>query len=286
MTNSMKKAIGVSLAAVLALGVGFTPMSATAQSGTSDTLVQGGFSLPRSHHYQTYDAKHGSYVDVGVDSVPGRLANKEPVYDRTAQVWVYHSSTGGLNPMYQTSTAAASSGNQGDWQRIHGQVQSVSGNTVNFKADDGRMLTVDAGQVSGDIRSSLAANEGATLIGFAGASANQFRAQYIQKDSSDPSRGGTVAGQASSGSSPAASPTTSVDEQSWQRIHGTVNSASGTTLSLKTDDGRMLNVDTKGVDQGVRQSLTNGENVTVIGFYHGDQNNVTAKFVQKDSSAK
>jgi preprotein translocase subunit YajC len=254
-----------------------------------------------------------------------------------------------------------------DWQRIHGQVQSVSGNTVTVKADDGRVLTVDAAQVSSEIRGALKPNTGVTLIGRAGTSANQFTAQYIQQDASDPSRGGTIVGQAPAapatdrswqrvpgtvqsvsgntvtvktddgrtvtahagqvsaeirgnlakddrvtligfpGSRPdhfqaryiqkdaaagaAASQTPSalpgaVDEKAWQRIHGTVSSVSGTTLSLKTDDGRNLNVDIKEVGEPVRQSLASGEKVTVIGFYRGDQNTVAARFVQKDSSAK
>src|SRR6266566_9379547 len=170
-----------------------------------------------------------------------------------------------------------------DWQRIHGQVQSVSGNTVTVKADDGRVLTVDAARVSTDIRSALQPNAGVTLIGQAGGSANQFTARYIQQDSSDPSRGGTVVGQTPANQSPSAAPAP-VDEQSWQRIHGTVGSASGSTLSLKADDGRNLNVDMKDVDQAIRQSLSTGEKVTVIGFYRGDQNTVAARYVQKDSS--
>src|SRR5262249_13940775 len=81
------------------------------------------------------------------------------------------------------------------WQRLHGQVQSVDGNTVTFKTDDGRVLTVDATLVSSDIRGALEPNEGATLVGYAGASATQFTAQYIQQDSSNRSRGGPVARQ-------------------------------------------------------------------------------------------
>ena len=179
------------------------------------------------------------------------------------------------------AAGAAAAGAADEWQRIHGQVQAVTGDMVTLKADDGRTLTVDAKQVSSDLRKGLSQNEGVTVIGRAGKSANQFIAEYLQKDSSDPSRGGTIVGQ-----SPSASPSSSVDEKSWQRIHGTVNSASGTTLSLKADDGRSLNVDMKDVDEAIRQSLSNGEKVTVIGFYRGDQNNVAAKYVQKDSSAK
>ena len=285
----MKRLLFGSMLAVAIVGAGaLTPMLASAQTSSTDNLVQGGLSLPRSHQYQAYDSAAGRYENVRVESVPDRVAKKQMVYDRTAKLWVYHRSVGGVNPMY-SATASAPSGTQG-WQRVHGKVQSVNGNTVTFKADDGRTLNVDASQVSSEIRGALTQNEGATLIGFAGSDATKFTARYIQQDSSDPSHGGTVAGQsaaagqssASSGASPSALPSGAVDEKAWQRIHGTVNSVSGTTLTLKADDGRNLKVDMKEVGEGIRQSLTTGEKVTVIGFYRGDQNNVAARYVQKD----
>jgi preprotein translocase subunit YajC len=282
----MKRLFLGSMLAVAIAGAGaVTPMLASAQTASGDNLVQGGLTLPRSHQYQAYQA--GRYETVRVESVPERVAQKQMVYDRTAKLWVYHPSLGGVNPMYNTATAAAPSGTQ-SWQRVHGKVQSVSGDTVTFKADDGRTLTVNASKVSSEIRGALTADEGVTMIGFAGSDATKFTAQYIQQDSSDPARGGTVAGQpaASSTASPSAAVPGTVDEKAWQRIHGTVNSVSGTTLTLKADDGRNLNVDMKEVGEGVRQSLSTGEKVTVIGFYRRDQNNVAARYVQKDSSNK
>jgi preprotein translocase subunit YajC len=273
------------LAVGIAGGTAVTPILASAQTSSADNLVQGGLTLPRSHQYQVYEPAAARYVNVPVDSVPDRVAKKQMVYDRTAKLWVSHPNIG-LNPIYSAS-AAAPSGTQG-WQRVHGKVQSVSGNTVTVKTDDGRTLHVDAAQVSSEIRGALTSDEGVTLIGFAGSDATKFTARYIQQDSSDPSRGGTVVGQSatsSSTASPSALPG-NVDEKAWQRIHGTVNSVSGTTLTLKADDGRNLNVDMKDVGEAIRQSLTTGEKVTVIGFYRGDQNNVSARYVQKDSSKK
>ena len=241
-----------------------------------------------------------------------------------------------------------------EWQRIHGKVQSVSGNTVTVKADDGRTLTVDAAQVDASIRGALTKDEGVTLIGFKGSDANKFTARYIQQDSSDASRGGKVAGPAApatdskgwqrvhakvqsvSGStvtaktddgrtlsvdatkvsaeirnalkpgagvtlvgfagakptqftahyieqdgSAAQSPSASVDEKSWQRIHGTVSSVSGEKLTMKADDGRNLNVDMKEVGEAIRQSLKTGDKVLVTGFYRGDQNTVAARYLEK-----
>ena len=354
----MKRLLFGSMLAVAIVGAGaVTPMFASAQTSSSDSLVQGGLTLPRSHQYQAYDSAAARYENVRVESVPDRVSKKQMVYDRTAKLWVYHPSVGGLNPMY-SATAAAPSGTRG-WQRVHGKVQSVNGNTVTLKTDDGRTLTVDASQVSGEIRGALTADAGVTLIGFAGSDATKFTARYIQQDSSDPSRGGTAVGQtptpaaadgkswqrvhgkvqsvsgntvtvkaddgrtlsvdaaqvsaeirgalkpdagvtlvgfagdqptrftaryieqdSSAGAAPSALPGP-VDEKSWQRIHGTVSAVSGTTLSMKADDGRDLKVDMKEVGEAIRQSLTSGDKVLVIGFYRGDQNTVAARYVEK-----
>ncbi|HEV8585334.1 MAG TPA: hypothetical protein VGT02_10250 [Methylomirabilota bacterium] len=162
-----------------------------------------------------------------------------------------------------------------DWQRIHGRVQSVSGTTVTFKADDGRVLTVDAAQVGNEIRGALTPNEAVTLIGKAGASANQFTAQYIQQDSSDPARGGTVAGQT-------APPAT---DRSWQRVHGKVEAVSGNRVTVKTDDGRTLTVHAAQVSADIRGNLAKGDGVTLIGFPGSRPYHFVARYIQKDSSA-
>jgi hypothetical protein len=81
----------------------------------------------------------------------------------------------------------ASSADKDQWQRIHGRVQSVKGSTLKFRADDGRLLNVDMSAVGPEIQRGLTQNERVTVIGFPGG-ANQFRAEYIQQDSSDASR--------------------------------------------------------------------------------------------------
>ena len=181
----------------------------------------------------------------------------------------------------QTSSAPAAQ----QPQKLHGTIVSVQGTTLTFKADDGRTLTVDMTAVSPTIQKALTANERVTVMGSPGSDANKFTAQFIQQDSSDPSRGGTVVGQ-----TPAA-PAGPGTDTAWQRIHGTVGSVSGNTLSVKTDDGQTLTVDIAKVDAGIRSNLAAGEAVTVIGFYrldakkNVDKKNVEARFIQKDSGA-
>ncbi|HXD98066.1 MAG TPA: hypothetical protein VN646_16070 [Candidatus Acidoferrum sp.] len=77
---------------------------------------------------------------------------------------------------------------KGQWQRIHGHVQAVQGSTLKFRADDGRTLNVDMSKVGAEIQRALTPNEKVTVIGFPGGGPNQFRAEYIQQDSSDASR--------------------------------------------------------------------------------------------------
>src|SRR5204863_3186644 len=135
-------------------------------------------------------------------------------------------------------------------QNVHGTVQSVQGSQLTVKADDGRVLTVDMKAVGQNVQQAMAPGMGVTITGSAGASANQVTAQYSQQDSSDPSRGGTVVGQ------PAA-PTTQ-PSGNWQKVHGTVQSVSGNTLTVKADDGRVLTVDMSAVGQDIQQAMAQG----------------------------
>jgi hypothetical protein len=279
--------------AVLGAATAMVPVIAAAQTtSNSEFLVEGGYRLPRSHQYEAFDPSTNGFTHVEVATVPGRIANGQAIYDRTATTWV--SNVHGKNPMYDAATpapTAATAGTPTGWQKVHGNVVSTNGSTMQFKADDGRTLTVDMSKVGANVQHALTANEGATLIGAAGAQANQFTAQYIQQDSSDPARGGKIVGQTPAPAAttttpaPAATAGKPADNKAWQRIHGKVVTSSGTTLSLKTPDGQTLNVDTTKVDAGVRSNVKAGEDVTVIGFYRGaDKKTVDAQFIQKDAS--
>ena len=162
-------------------------------------------------------------------------------------------------------------------QNVHGTVQSVSGTTLTVKADDGRVLTVDMKAVGQAIQQAMVPGMSVTITGSAGASANEMTAQYIQQDSSDPSRGGTVVGQ----------PAAAVAQPSgdWQKVHGTVQSVSGTTLTVKADDGRVLTVDMAAVGENIQKAMAQGMGVTIAGSPGASANQFTAQFIQQDSSA-
>jgi preprotein translocase subunit YajC len=168
--------------------------------------------------------------------------------------------------------ASSRSSSSNGWQQIQGTVREVQGSTLTLRADDGRRLTVDMSKVGTEIQRNLQRGDRVTVAAHE-VSGNQVRAEFIQKNSS--------------AGSPSASPSSrSVDEKDWQRIHGTVENVKGSRLTLKADDGRTLDVDMRDVSPEIRRALTQGERVTVAGFYRGDDRNVTARFIQQESSKK
>ena len=89
-----------------------------------------------------------------------------------------------------TSAAAQAAGN---WQKVHGQVQSAQENQITLKADDGRVVNVDMTQVSQSVRTAMTPNLSVTVTGFPGASPDRFTARYIEQDLAG-SASGTAAG--------------------------------------------------------------------------------------------
>jgi hypothetical protein len=169
--------------------------------------------LPPDHQYERYHVAESVYTRVDASQVPTLVQQKVPIYDRTAKAWVF-STEQQLDPRY-VSGAASGSGNlaatsgqtttsgqastsgqaappakAGEWQRIHGKIESIQGSSLSFRADDGRVLSVDTSRVAANVRSALTQGEGVTIIGHEWTGANALRAQYVQQDSSDPSRGG------------------------------------------------------------------------------------------------
>jgi hypothetical protein len=70
----------------------------------------------------------------------------------------------------------------GNWQHVHGQVQSVQGNQLTLKVDDGRVVNVDMSQVSQPVQGAMTPNLGVTVTGFPGTSPDRFTARYIEQD--------------------------------------------------------------------------------------------------------
>ncbi len=149
------------------------------------------------------------------------------------------------------------------WQRIHGKVEKLEGNTLTFKTDDGKTLTADVAQVGENIRKALTPGEGVTVAGQWKGDEQHLVARFVQQDRS---------------------PSASVDEKSWQRVHGKVEKVEGNTLTFKTDDNKTVTVDMAQVGENIRKALTPGESITVAGQWKGDDKHLVARFIQQDSS--
>ena len=70
----------------------------------------------------------------------------------------------------------------GEYQRVHGYVQSVGWSTMSVKADDGRTLTVDTSQVDAQVRSAVRQGDLVSVVGKTTARADQFVAEIIERE--------------------------------------------------------------------------------------------------------
>jgi hypothetical protein len=264
----------VSVVFIIAGATLATPVAG--QSRYGDVHAAEGFALPRDHQYERYNPESSSYGKVDVHQVPALIQQKAWIYDRTGQQWVYRPAQG-LNPMY-SATASASAQAAGGWQRIHGRVQSVQGTSMRFRADDGRILSVDLSPVSPQIRQALTHGEAATVIGHRSTGAHQVRAEYVQQDSSDPARGGRITRHTpppARGNAPLGA--------GMQRIDGQITAIGGSMMDLRTDDGRTLVVDLGQLNPEIVKSLNGGDRVTVTGLVR-DSTRIAAQSVQKYNS--
>ena len=69
----------------------------------------------------------------------------------------------------------------GEYQRLYGYVQSVGRSTMSFKADDGRILTVDTSQVDAQVRSTVRQGDLVSVVGKTTARADQTVAEVIER---------------------------------------------------------------------------------------------------------
>ena len=81
----------------------------------------------------------------------------------------------------------------GKWEIVHGTVQSVRGSQMTFKADDGRVLTVDMSPVSQPVQQAMKPSLGVKLAGFP-ADHGRFTARFIEQDTSTGASASPVTG--------------------------------------------------------------------------------------------
>jgi hypothetical protein len=255
----------VVILSVLVAAMAAVPTPTTAQTTTGNVLSTDSLSLPRDHRYERYDANSGTYTKVDVNQVPALVGQKQYVYDRTAQKWVFH--TQGVNPSYARGAVAGRQTGQGDgqWERVSGVVQSVNANQMTVRTDDNQTVTVDLSHARKNTSGGLNVGERVSAIGHYTAP-NQLTARAVRDFRGAGRR--QQAGQSGD----------------WERLHGVVQNVQGSALRFRTDDGRVLNVDMANVGSEIRQALTQGEGATVIGYEWTGPNQLRAEYIQQDSS--
>jgi hypothetical protein len=155
---------------------------------------------------------------------------------------------------------------------LHGTVTGLGSARLTLRADDGQTYHVDLTEVDRAVRAAVAIGDKVTVSG--DVTRGRVAARYVELDSGDPTRGGHLGG------------VPGPDDPSWQRVQGVVTGISGTTLTLKADDGRTLTVDTARVDEKVRATLGKGERITAAGLRAADRSHFTARYILKDGAGE
>jgi hypothetical protein len=134
----------------------------------------------------------GRVVWADASQMPGRAAVRVNdqgtlIYDRDPRqrvtaLWFERSETQPSAAPIPSAAPTPRVVRPGEYQRIYGYVQSVGGTTMSFKADDGRILTVDTTQVDAQVRSTVRQGDLVSVLGKTTARADQFVAEVIERE--------------------------------------------------------------------------------------------------------
>ena len=72
----------------------------------------------------------------------------------------------------------------------------------------------------------------------------------------------------------------------WEIMHGTVQAVQGSQMTVKADDGRVLNVDMTQVSQPVQRAMQPNLGVKLAGFPGDQPNKFTARFIEQDNPSR
>jgi hypothetical protein len=150
------------------------------------------------------------------------------------------------------------------FQRLHGVVESVSGNTARVRTESGRTIPVDLSMA--DRKETIQPGERVTMVGRA--PAGTYRAYWVRAREAD----NDVF-------------TTDRDEPGrWRRLHGTVVSRDGDRVRFRADNGRTYDVDISDVPQNQRRGLERREGVTIAGVPDGQR--FVARYIDQDDGGR
>jgi hypothetical protein len=168
------------------------------------------------------------------------------------------------------------------FSRVSGTVQERSEGRVLFKMKEGLTLPVDTSQLRG--LPYLANNTPATLIYEQGPK-QEIVAVWIEPgDSTTAASPGVEPSASPSSTPPSSQPSASLPSGTagaGQKLEGLVESMGVSEMTVQTNDGRHIKVDTGGVDRATLGSVRPGDIVTVVGNATSDPEHFSASSIAK-----
>ena len=134
---------------------------------------------------------------------------------------------------------------------IHGQASSFEGRTFRFSSIDGQLMMVDSSRISDNEHRLLASGQPVTVVGVRGQGDTIVARQVTRDDRHDRRPLGKI----------------DPGVQNVQTLNGKVQSVSGDTVQLRTDEGRNVTLDITAVREKIVRQLQPGDRITVTGFY-------------------
>jgi hypothetical protein len=162
---------------------------------------------------------------------------------------------------------------------------------VVVKGDDGRFYYADIGAAQRRTSAALTSGSRVALLGVEGARPYELAGIAIGAGDAA-SLGLTTAG--SSGASPSASipsaapgpaPTPGPPAELMWRLDGTVQSVAGSTVTLRTSDGRTPEVDVSRLSDKTLKALRPGDRVSLFGVPRKDRQLVANGYIQSEPAA-
>ena len=149
------------------------------------------------------------------------------------------------------------------YQTVRGTIQSVDGSEATVRTDDGKTMALDISSLPAAARPT--SYQPATIVYEAGRATSRPKAVWAEAGASSTQPSASVATGSQTG---------------YQRLHGYVESIGVSTLTLKTDNGQSVAVDTSALPQQQVGSTRPGDVVSVTGQMSG--NAFKASVLQKD----
>jgi preprotein translocase subunit YajC len=143
-------------------------------------------------------------------------------------------------------------------QRMRGHIVHVRDATLIVRADDGQTYMVDATAVEATTRASMTPGQPVTIVAKPGSKPYVLVASEVRRDDR---------AQAA---------------RSFKKLHGVVQAANASTVTVRTDEGRLLSLDAAQI-KGQQPQVKSGDSTTVV-YEEGAQRKLVARWFEPDQS--